>query len=87
MEQEVLRESGGVAHEDGRCSQQVLIVMKVAFCKCLVLMLIHVPSWRRFRDDGDDRSMEVGWAALQAEEKRSARLGECLGQLMGTECS
>lgn len=41
------------------------------FCACVLL-----DAWRRFRDDGDDRSMEVGWAALQAEEKRSARLGE-----------
>ena len=30
---------------------------------------------RRFRDEGDDRSMEVGWKEMVAEEKRSARLG------------
>eukprot|EP00798_Chlamydomonas_sp_ICE-L_P020250 gene20250-27003_t len=28
-----------------------------------------------FRDDGDDRSMEVGYRQLSAEEKRSERLG------------
>ena len=29
----------------------------------------------RFRDEGDDKSMEVGWKEMLAEEKRSARLG------------
>ncbi len=35
----------------------------------------------RFRDEGDDKSMEVGWKQMLAEEKRSARLGEILFSL------
>ena len=30
----------------------------------------------RFRDELDDPGMEVGWREVEAEEKRSARLGE-----------
>ena len=34
------------------------------------------PLTCRFADERfDDRRMEVGWAAVQAEERRSARLG------------
>lgn len=29
----------------------------------------------RYEDDFDDRSMVVGWREMEAEEKRSARLG------------
>lgn len=38
--------------------------------------LIHVlPFVHRFKDEKDDRSMEADWRSIQAEERRSARLG------------
>ncbi len=58
-----------------RCEQRGYgtVVTSGYMCVCVC---VHVCVCGRFKDYGDDRAMVAGWRDVQAEEKRSERMGE-----------